>query len=166
VYGEVAPAASAPQQQAAGGTRSSSDHALRAAGGAAGARAAAAAADAFSSALGSAEAALMAAVVGTDEALAALPGGPVVGAGMAAGPPLAKLCFGVLLWEPLPRADLMQWPVWIEKQLHVVSGCHFCRRRGSCVCPCVRAWSARCCCAGANQQGQRARALAPCRPPS
>lgn len=63
----------------------------------------------------------MAAVVGTDEALAALPGGPVVGGGMA-GQPLSKLCFGVLMWEPLHMPDLMQWPVWIEKQLYIVSG--------------------------------------------
>jgi hypothetical protein len=76
--------------------------------------------DAFSTALGSAEAALMAAVVGTDEALAALPGGPVVGGGMQ-GDPLVKLCFGVLLWQPLRMADVMQWPVWIEKQLLIVS---------------------------------------------
>jgi hypothetical protein len=82
---------------------------------------AAEAADAFSTALGSAEAALMAAVVGTDEALAALPGGPVVSRGME-GPPISKLCFGVLLWEPLHMEDIMKWPVWIEKQLYIVSG--------------------------------------------
>jgi hypothetical protein len=35
--------------------------------------------------------------------------------------PLSKLCFGVLLWEPLHMADVMQWPVWIEKQLYIVS---------------------------------------------
>lgn len=64
----------------------------------------------------------MAAVVGTDEALAALPGGPVVAGGMA-GDPISKLCFGVLLWEPLHMEDVMQWPVWIEKQLYIVSVC-------------------------------------------
>jgi len=68
----------------------------------------------------------MAAVVGTDEALAALPGGPVVAGGMQ-GKPISKLCFGVLLWEPLHTPDLMKWPVWIEKQLYIVSGpvCRF-----------------------------------------
>lgn len=80
---------------------------------------------AISAALGAAETALLAAVVGTDEALAALPGGPVVGRGME-GRPLGKLCFGVLLWEALHCSDLMPWPVWIEKQLYVVSDQNCC----------------------------------------
>jgi hypothetical protein len=81
----------------------------------------AAADDAVSEAYCAAETALLAAVVGSDEALAALPGGPSVVGGMQQ-PPVGKLCFGVLLWQQLP-GGLMQWPVWIERKLYVVSAC-------------------------------------------
>lgn len=121
VYGRVAQ--KGPRSNGHTTTTSAAGAAADAAGGGADGGSAAAsslAADAFSTALGSAEAALMAAVVGTDEALAALPGGPVVAGGMA-GKPLSKLCFGVLMWEPLYMPDLMKWPVWIEKQLYIVS---------------------------------------------
>lgn len=117
VYGKLA-----KKRAAANGSDGSSNGPVAAANGSSGSSVSH---DAFSTALGSAEAALMAAVVGTDEALAALPGGPVVAAGMKGGP-LSKLCFGVLLWEPLPAADLMHWPVWIEKQLYVVSVVWWC----------------------------------------
>lgn len=68
-----------------------------------------------------AEASLLAAVVGSDDAVAALPGGPTVCCGL--GELKGQLEFGVLLWERLTD-NLMQWPVWIEKQLYVVSHWH------------------------------------------
>lgn len=74
---------------------------------------------AVAEAYSAAETSLLAAVVGSDEALAAMPSGPSVEGGMKQ-PALCKLGFGVLLWERLPRG-LMQWPVWIERKLYVVS---------------------------------------------
>jgi hypothetical protein len=71
-------------------------------------------------AYGAAEAALLAAVVGSDAALAALPAGPSVEGGMRQQQPEGRLCFGVLLWQPLPKG-LMQWPAWIQRKLYVVS---------------------------------------------
>jgi hypothetical protein len=73
-------------------------------------------------AYGAAEAALLAAVVGSDAALAALPVGPSVEGGMQQQQqPEGRLCFGVLLWQRLP-GGLMQWPAWIQRKLYVVSG--------------------------------------------
>jgi hypothetical protein len=71
-------------------------------------------------AYGAAEAALLAAVVGSNAALAALPAGPSVEGGMQQQRPEGRLCFGVLLWQPLPKG-LMQWPAWIQRKMFVVS---------------------------------------------
>jgi hypothetical protein len=79
-----------------------------------------------------AEQSLLASLLGSSEALAALPGGPAVAGGMQQ-PPLGKLCFGVLLWEQLPPW-LMQWPVWMERQLYVVSA-------SRCSSSCLSLWS-------------------------
>lgn len=134
VYGR--PLSAGPRQQQGGSGSNSSSVSTHTAEGAAAAQlptpaasASAAAAAAAESAQVAAEASLLGSVVGSDDGLAALPGGPSVAGGMA-GPPLARLCFGVLLWGRLPEG-LMQWPAWIEAQQYVVSGqrARRCRRQ-------------------------------------